>query len=221
MTNSSPNKTVYENVLIGGFIYSIGYYFGSRQIKKKFSLNQFQQTPADATFSDVCTHWNGNFLIIEFKKDFDSLKKELTKANRLNFVKQLSDYENKHLQDLSKSGHYIGYSLEKDNKIDYDFFSYSDLANIKENKGRIPSSSLEIFINELAQNKIGLPIHEFEIYLQFLFKFVSSRNTNFSGIIMNYDQNGCPRFVRFDDLNHLHMKLSKDKELSYSYELER
>ena len=76
---------VYENVLAGAFIYSLGVVAGRNADPEKAimdSVNFFQQTPTDRKVGDLLAAWRGKSFLIEFKKSIGQLKDEISKDGK-------------------------------------------------------------------------------------------------------------------------------------------
>ena len=75
---------LYENVVIGNFLYGLGYSIGARKGGKVLSvINLLQQTPADKELGDVLLEFPGVVKLIEFKNKAGSLKKEKQRHSQL------------------------------------------------------------------------------------------------------------------------------------------
>jgi hypothetical protein len=66
-------KGPYENVLLGAFIFRLGYKMGdSGKLKNTpFAASLFQQTPLDAVFSDFMCSSKAKGFLLEFKKNWE------------------------------------------------------------------------------------------------------------------------------------------------------
>jgi hypothetical protein len=74
-------KGPYENVLLGAFIFRLGYIMGeSSKLKNTtFAANLFQQTPLDAVFSDFIGTSEARGFLLEFKKSWEDRVSEREK----------------------------------------------------------------------------------------------------------------------------------------------
>lgn len=82
---------VYENVVIGQFLFGLGVKMGSRN-SDATSVSLFQQTPSDASVGDVLVKNPGVVRVIEFKRqraDATSKKKETAKLAALQRAKKV------------------------------------------------------------------------------------------------------------------------------------
>lgn len=97
---------VYENVVIGNFLYSLGFSIRShldRDAAFPSVVNLLQQTPLDKELGDVLLTFPGLVRLIEFKMKGASLKKEKTRHQTLSIALR---GENAVLVETSKSVHW-------------------------------------------------------------------------------------------------------------------
>ncbi|WP_340613910.1 hypothetical protein [Xenorhabdus thailandensis] len=76
---------LYENVVIGNFLYSLGYSLGMSQSEKNqlSVINLLQQTPADKELGDMLLEFPSVVRLIEFKNSASSLEKEKKRCEQL------------------------------------------------------------------------------------------------------------------------------------------
>ncbi|WP_341808970.1 hypothetical protein WMO32_11785 [Xanthomonas oryzae pv. oryzicola] len=79
---------LYENVVIGNFLFGLGCGIGGRLQSELLpaSVNLLQQTPQDKLLGDVLLSFPGTLRLIEFKARGSSLKKERAKHRRLSLA---------------------------------------------------------------------------------------------------------------------------------------
>jgi hypothetical protein len=97
---------VYENVVIGNFLYSLGFSIRSHLDKNTpfpSVVNLLQQTPVDKELGDVLLTFPGLVRLIEFKMKGASLKKEKRRHHLLSLA---LERENAMLVETSKSVHW-------------------------------------------------------------------------------------------------------------------
>lgn len=107
---------VYENVVIGNFLYSLGFSVRShldRDTPFPSVVNLLQQTPVDKELGDVLLTFPGLVRLIEFKMKGASLKKERLRYQALAIA--LAG-ENAMLVETSKSVHWYVELSAKDDK---------------------------------------------------------------------------------------------------------
>ncbi|TBD04740.1 hypothetical protein ELH21_10180 [Rhizobium leguminosarum] len=108
--------TIYENVVIGSFLYLLGLENG-RQLKSTGSVSQavnlLQQTPLDQSLADVLLQTEGSLYILEFKRVGASQTKERKKLeNVLLCLKDRAD-----LVDVSRRIHWYIRSKLKNGQL--------------------------------------------------------------------------------------------------------
>ncbi|CAH9068454.1 hypothetical protein PSECIP111951_04154 [Pseudoalteromonas holothuriae] len=74
---------LYENVVIGNFLYTLGYSISAKSKGKRMLsvVNLLQQTPEDERLADALLQFQGVVKLIEFKNRAGSLKKREAKAS--------------------------------------------------------------------------------------------------------------------------------------------
>ncbi|KWS36857.1 hypothetical protein AL065_09940 [Pseudomonas amygdali pv. ulmi] len=106
---------VYENVVIGNFLYSLGFSVRShleRDTPFPSVVNLLQQTPVDKELGDVLLTFPGLVRLIEFKMKGASLKKERRRHQALSIALM---GENAILAETSKTVHwYVELSAQSD-----------------------------------------------------------------------------------------------------------
>ena len=93
---------LYENVIIGNFLYTLGLNIGiNKELPKYSSINLLQQTPADKALGDVLLEFPGVVRLIEFKNKKSDKEKEKT---RLKLLEMALSGEDKMI-DISRLPH--------------------------------------------------------------------------------------------------------------------
>lgn len=173
---------VYENVLAGAFIYSLGVVAGRKADPDTAimdSVNFFQQTPTDRTVGDLLAVWRGKSFLIEFKKSIGQLKDEISKDGKPGLGLKL--FADDQMKAISSNCHFIGYGeYEKENDLvltDLVFQKYlSVLMSGRSRKAKptdVPRWSE--FINRmLTDSHFGASREQFAHYLDFLVKYAEA-----------------------------------------------
>lgn len=173
---------VYENVLSGSFIYSLGVVAGRKAGVDETtldSINFFQQTPHDRKIGDLLADWGGKTFLIEFKRTVAQLRDELAKDGKSELRDKIAN--NKRIKSLSDKCHFLGYGKYIKQKaggpIDTAFVFQSYLSVLTKSKSG--ENSLNSFIQNMNTNKdFGLGSRqEFENYLEFLLKHAEATAT--------------------------------------------
>lgn len=76
---------IYENVVIGNFLYSLGFAIRARQFDQSMPsvINLLQQTPSDKLLGDLLLQFPGVVRLLEFKVDENQSKKERVRHTAL------------------------------------------------------------------------------------------------------------------------------------------
>ena len=188
---------IYENMLSGAFIYSLGLIAGKRQgVEVVDSINFFQQTPYDKPIGDLLADWGGKNFIVEFKKSTNEIKTEFRKEHKKKMLIELQ--LNEELVKLSRECHFLACGVQKEKSIEILFHCYLDAEQGISNSN---------FIDQLLihDSKIGISKKEdIANYLMFLMKF--SKFSDVDALLINISKEGQPIFLRID--NYLKLKLS-------------
>ncbi len=173
---------VYENVLSGSFIYSLGVVAGRQAGVDETtldSINFFQQTPHDRRIGDLLADWGGKTFLIEFKRTVAQLRDELAKDGKQELGNKIAD--RKRIKGLSERCHFLGYGKYTKQKagglIDTAFVFQSYFSDLTRNKN--VENSLNSFIQSMTTDKdFGLTSRQdFNDYLEFLLKHAESAVT--------------------------------------------
>jgi hypothetical protein len=195
---------IYENMISGAFIYSLGVIAGRRtEVEVMDSINFIQQTPYDKPIGDLLANWGGRTFIVEFKKGIDEIKSEFNKEHKKKMLNELVC--NSELLELSQSIHFMAFGVHKSTNIEIHFQYYTSSI-----KGSGISNSN--FIDKLLEpnSKIGVSNKEGILkYLNFLMKF--SKYSDVDALIVNVSSDGRPIFFKVD--NYLKLNLSLNQKL--------
>ena len=84
---------LYENVLIGQFIYGLGLCIGKRTQSDSFpaAVNLLQQCPEDTALGDVLLSFPGTLRLIEFQAEDRDKSKERTRQEKLQIILESDD----------------------------------------------------------------------------------------------------------------------------------
>ncbi len=214
MKNKKSYK--YENVQIGNFLISMGYYLREFEYKHPVSINLHQQTPNDFTIGDLFGAFAGKFFIIEFKNNSENLKDELKKGQRKRLINNLNNSFSE-LVEVSIKGHFICYPSFFNEEMIFELNPYVTIQN--EEFKNLKINGVGEFIHNVLKNKsIGVNFKEIEEYIKLLKKCsIDEGNKNSgdvsSGILMNFDKDTGVKYFAFDDLDFLSQKIRLEKEI--------
>ncbi|MGF1878208.1 hypothetical protein L4D77_23295 [Photobacterium frigidiphilum] len=193
---------LYENVVIGNFLYGLGYSIGisSSERNQLSVINLLQQTPADKELGDMLLEFPGVVRLIEFKNSASSLKKEKKRCDQLT----VAIGENDAFKKISREIHWY---------VETKPFEELCLNNIKpylDAFSKIPSAhTIESLITEITNSVISpkstiSPI-ELEAYLALVSKCQGSGSVGTGGLIVSVSKKGI-RYVQFADIMELRLQ---------------
>ena len=102
---------LYENVVIGNFLYGLGFALGSqlRSGQLPSMVNLLQQTPDDKRLGDLLMAFPGTVRLIEFKTEANKSKKE---AGRHQFLSRIFSEKLDELPDLPGTSRRVHWYIE-------------------------------------------------------------------------------------------------------------
>jgi len=206
----------YENVQIGNFLISIGYYLSKYNLNLPTSINLLQQTPLDHKIGDMFGMLSGSFFIIEFKASKQNLKSELEKKQRAKLIKYLS-LDNPPEQIISRKSHFICYPKFTNKNIDYILQPYITIDTPKYPEFDI--NGISAFLKAVLNTKnIGATFNEIKDYIMLLQKCTGNDSPDASGltsgIFLNFDKNEGIRYIVYDNLNFLNQQIHLKHEMN-------
>ena len=192
-------KQPYENIYIGNFIFSLGYYSASSNygISDK-AVHLVQQTPDEKTLNDLFVNWEGKNYIFEFKRNVDTVKTELYKKTKLKLNKALNSASNVEFKMLADKGHFLGFGFREG----IGFIRYSEV-----NKKLETCYPLSVFCPAILEGQLGQTYHEFRKYLGFIEHSVQSKSEGCGGFVLNISKDGDLSMLPFDSVEMLSKSL--------------
>lgn len=216
---------LYENVVIGNFLYGLGFAVRSCLGDSPgipTMVNLLQQSPADTSLADVLLTFPGIVRLIEFKMETSKkgIKKEEERVQRL--FKALENEGNPSLIEVSRKVHWyveVGIGAEKEVVISR-VASYLDA--FLEDSGLAPKA-LEDLIKLTAQEAVEDTSDERDCardYLQFVRKALKGKNAiGGGGLVLIMDNDGGVNFVRIQSLTDLNLSLSSFQQRALQRDL--
>ncbi|MBB1488766.1 hypothetical protein [Oceanospirillum sediminis] len=193
---------LYENVVIGNFLYGLGHSIGNA-IKGKQQLsviNLLQQTPADKELGDMLLEFPGVVRLIEFKNRTSSLSKEKDRCEQLSI--QIGD--NDELQKISRDIHwYVETEPFKElclNNIN----PYLDAFSGNESKHTI-ESFIESITKSVIDPEIKISSSKLEAYLALVSTCQGEGEVGTGGLIVSVGEEGL-RYLQFADIMQLRLQ---------------
>ena len=207
---------IYENVIIGNFLYALGLNIGLHQnsTNKLSAINLLQQTPADKSLGDVLLEYPGVVRLIEFKNKKSDKKKEKVRLKELSYA--LSG--DNHMQNISKEIHWYIETDPLDKICINRIVPYLDAFNMDV----YGIDTLETYIDNMV-NEIMLPSNNIEpsdlkAYLKIVSLCQGSGSIGTGGLLINITSSGV-RYVQYTKLSHLllqHKDFIKEVEKDYN-----
>lgn len=212
----------YENLQIGNFLISFGYYLRDFKYSFPVSMNLYQQTPLDHKIGDVFGAMAGKYFIIEFKNDESGIKNELKKPQRNRLIERLKN-EYQHLISSSVKGHLICFSVfEELTGLDYKLVPYITIDR-NDCSDYILTNTYHFLEALLVEQIIGCSFQEISNYIDLLNKCVKKEGQDeagsISGIFMNFSEKEGIRYLPFDDLDFLNQRIKLDREIQLDLEI--
>lgn len=199
---------LYENVIIGNFLYTLGLNIGINYS----SINLLQQTPADKALGDVLLEFPGVVRLIEFKNKKSDKEKEKIRLKLLEMA--LKDQVK--MIEISKQIHWYIETEPNKHSCFNRIVPYLDAFN-NEVYGEY---TLEVYIENMVK-EINEPLdtskhQDIKDYLKLIQMTQGSSNIGTGGLIINITEKGI-KYVQITDLLDLRLNL---KEFINKAELE-
>lgn len=215
-------NTIYENIYIGVFIYSLGFLVAkNKQVSSLSSaINLYQQTPGDTTLGDFFCNIGGRNLLIEFKKEWKEISSEYNKPAKGKLLDELR--REARLHTISLKTHFLASPYEfSGTERDLYLFPYVYLLN----KELINIEPMGSFIENYLDQRVGSKGEEFAEYLGALRPVAQSAQggaKELSGLIVNLNEQGRITCVAFDDVRTIQRNiLELDRTISLERGIER
>ncbi|WP_181359670.1 hypothetical protein [Vibrio splendidus] len=193
---------LYENVVIGNFLYGLGYSLGLSQPEKKqlSVINLLQQTPADKELGDMLLEFPGVVRLIEFKNSASSLEKEKKRCEQLTVA--IGDRE--FLKRISREVHWYVETKPFEEICLNNIKPYLDAFSVA------PSvHTIESFISDITKSvacpRSTILADELEAYLALVSKCQGSGKIGTGGLIISVSKGGL-RYVQFSDIMELRLQ---------------
>lgn len=194
---------LYENVIIGNFLYGLGHAIGSdaRHKETLSVINLLQQTPADKELGDVLLEFPGVVRLIEFKNRSGSLKKEKRRHSQL----KAALGTNLKYKDISKTIHWY---------VETEYFDECCINNIKPYLNAFDDDlnsyfTLETFIDEIKQDVIHpdstFSETDYKDYLSLVARCQGTGEVGTGGIVIAVTEKSI-KYFQFTDIMQLRLQ---------------
>ncbi|WP_157750865.1 hypothetical protein [Janthinobacterium svalbardensis] len=210
---------IYENIVIGNFLYGLGLAMGGAYQTRQLplSVNLLQQTPLDRGAGDVLVRGSCVMRLLEFKRSANDDDKEESKL--IHLQRSLSNSVNSDLIPVSREVHWFIRSRSECGNLDLQISPYLDFNKIVESKINFGE-----FIGEMVKEAIGATDDRsaiFSRYLRILAESQGSIKGSSGGLIVSVDDSGLIKYVVVEDLREIGLKLDRLQEIYRQRQLER
>ena len=198
---------LYENQLIGHFIYQLGIRACKTGAELIDNIQLLQQTPLDKPLGDLLSSCAGKFFLIEFKRSIKNLKHETSKPK---FKKlEIHCSRNNEFLITSKKCHFAAYGDPTSNIL---FLNYILLNSTELTQNQI---KIGAFIDKISNDdNIGIKdYNEFLRYIKNISEYESSEDSS-TGILVNIEKNKEPIVENYRGLNQLLKSLAQKNDLN-------
>lgn len=220
---------IYENIIIGNFLYSLGFSIRSKMTVSHMPavINLLQQTPADTLLGDLLLEFPGVTRLIEFKAQGNRSNKERARHTKL--LHALSQHPE--LEAVSRRVHwYIETATSENEELIARIVPYLDAFPVdKRNQGR-----LEAFIEDFAIDIVsgyGPDNRAAEAeYLRWVRLMQGDGKIGSGGLLLITDASGSLHYAQLLDLADLRLEHKAwldlhekrlEREMEYQYEKTR
>jgi hypothetical protein len=190
---------IYENIVIGNFLYGLGFQIGRSSVAKPhaMAINLLQQTPMDKPLADLLMQGASVFRIIEFKRLKNKSNKEANKHTAvLRSVENVPD-----LKEFSLRSHwYVETELVK-----ADFRTWTRPYLMLTERGK--NIKFEDFILQTATASLSgkQDNNECRLFESYIAKLMRANNSSGGGsgalvFAASGNESGAPRYVAVRDL---------------------
>jgi len=215
---------IYENIVIGNFLFALGLKLGARQhasLAPDLALHLTQQTPLDRVLGDVLLSGLKLVALLEFKRAAAKLTKERSNLRKINRFLQLPEY-----RELTQTSRRIHFYVETRDKLEEGILSsqvlpYLDLEVRTNDRKR----TLEKLIDEIvltATSASKLPEMQIQKYQNYLNLVCDSRGLSYNsspGLLVGVRGDGQIAFAEVPDIRDL--RTTNQNIERYQWTLER
>jgi hypothetical protein len=210
---------VYENIVIGNFLFGLGVAMGRRSEAEglPLSANLLQQTPLDKGCGDVLVQGARAMRILEFKRASNDDFKE--KAKLIHLSRALNVPANNDLISLSREAHWFIESKSANQQLNLRMVPYLDFLT---NEGR--RQELQSFINDLVIEAMRTGPDRTSLFARYLHLVATCQGSvkgSSGGVVVSVDGAGKVNYVTVEDLRELGMTLSQLHAMYEQHQLQR
>lgn len=206
---------LYENVVIGNFLYSLGFSVCSKseRIVQPSMVNLLQQTPADEALSDVLIEFPGTMKLIEFKQVNNKSNKEKEKHRKI--AKWLDSHDK--FREISRSVHWFIETEPKDENFVSRVVPYLDAYPRSSSQFDL-WSFVEQTAKEAVVEKSLFSDEDLKDYLKLIARLNGKDSVGTGGLLVHLSNDGRVRYSELTDMTQMklsHREYIKNVESSY------
>lgn len=201
---------IYENVIIGNFLFGLGAEFGlnaKEEASSPISVNLLQQTPLDRGSGDVLIQGARAMKLLEFKRAANDSIKEVTKLTLLK--RRLLHPDAAGLETLSREVHWY---IETHNASEFTIRIVPYLDFQTQDHGPSMKEFMKQIFDELSSSNGGDRTVEFQRYLDIVASSQGAHTGGSGGLLFFSDAAGSLHYAVVEDLRHLGYSLQKFHE---------
>lgn len=199
---------IYENIVIGNFLFALGLKLGARQhasLAPDLAVHLTQQTPLDRVLGDVLLNGLKLVALLEFKRVAARLTKERSNLRKINRLLQLPEY-----RELTQTSRRIHFFVETRDKVDEGMLKSQVLPYLDfDLRTNDQERTLEKLIDELvlaATSDFKLTEMQIEKYQDYLDLVCDSRGLSYNsspGLLVGVRGDGQVAFAEVPDIRDL------------------
>jgi DNA-binding ferritin-like protein (Dps family) len=202
---------LYENVVIGNFLYGLGSAIRGKSKTDIIvsSINLLQQTPVDTELADVFLELPGVVRLIEFKQLSNDSDKEPKRVKLL----AIAIKNNKKYEEISKAIHWFVETNPQKQTFVSRIVPYLEAYSIDNSTHTLEEPTLAEFIDKIASEAVS-EISQFSRddlreYLDFVRTTLGNDKVGAGGLILVVNEKGLLHFTELADMSQLNLQLSK------------
>jgi hypothetical protein len=228
MSGSIVPKDPWENILLGGFVFSLGHKFGAAGLSRDaFSPNMLAHTPIDPYLGDFLGKSDFRGFLVEFKRNWAERRSE-QKKEKFQFIYGMAGPAE------TLNCHFLGYGYKTaTGNYDLKFGNYFRVIG-QTSESDVRCCCLDEFLQGIVEDRIGANSHGFIMYLEDLIERlriycasgtnakadVADLNSALCGAAIFYTQEGfCT--VSFSSFTGFAIKMGIKNSIELDTELEK
>jgi hypothetical protein len=204
---------IYENLVIGNFLFALGLKIGARQhdyVAPGLAANLLQQTPLDVVLGDVQLAGPSAVALLEFKRTAGKRWKERSKLRKIEAL-----LEGPEFQELRTTSREIHFYVETGDVLEDGFSRVLPYLDLRTDR---PGRRLELLIDDLAcRARSGRELSEMDrqVCQRYLHLVCDSQGRSYypsPGLLVGVGGNGRIAFAQVEDIRDLRTTFAAIRE---------